>query len=322
MKKYTLIGASGFLGTRLIDVIGKGNCINIDKNQSTKYPDITIIQDIRNEGIINSIPPSTEVVILLAAEHKDDVNPISLYYDVNVKGTQNVLEAMDSNGITNLIFTSSVAVYGLNKKKPDEHHPADPFNHYGTSKWQAEELLRKWYFNDPNNRSLTIVRPAVIFGEGNRGNVYNLINQISSDRFIMVGKGKNIKSMAYVGNVASFLHHCIKVNRSTYRLFNYSDKPDLNMNDLIKFVLEYFGKKQNLVRLPYMLALGGAKSLELLAKLRNENFPVNTIRIKKFCADTQFDATAAFNSGFSAPFSLLEGLKKTLEYEFPCSKRT
>ena len=116
MKKYTLIGASGFLGTRLIDVIGKGNCINIDKNQSTKYPDITIIQDIRNEGIINSIPPSTEVVILLAAEHKDDVNPISLYYDVNVKGTQNVLEAMDSNGITNLIFTSSVAVYGLNKK--------------------------------------------------------------------------------------------------------------------------------------------------------------------------------------------------------------
>jgi nucleoside-diphosphate-sugar epimerase len=68
-----------------------------------------------------------------------------LYYDVNVEGTQNILDAMDKNGIQDIIFTSSVAIYGLNKENPDEDHPADPFNHYGKSKRQAEQKLQEWY---------------------------------------------------------------------------------------------------------------------------------------------------------------------------------
>ncbi|STH53273.1 UDP-N-acetylglucosamine 4-epimerase (UDP-GlcNAc 4-epimerase) [Escherichia coli] len=52
---------------------------------------------------------------------------------------------------------------------PDENHPHDPFNHYGKSKWQAEEVLREWYNKAPTERSLTIIRPTVIFGERNRG---------------------------------------------------------------------------------------------------------------------------------------------------------
>jgi len=69
----------------------------------------------------------TAVVVLLAAEHRDDVSPISLYYDVNVQGAKNVLNAMDKNSIKSIVFTSSVAVYGLNKSNPDETHPADPY---------------------------------------------------------------------------------------------------------------------------------------------------------------------------------------------------
>ena len=83
------------------------------------------------------------LVVLLAAEHRDDVSPVSLYYDINVGGLRNVLEAMETNGVKRIVFTSSVAVYGLNKKSPDEDHPADPFNHYGKSKWQAEQVLRQ-----------------------------------------------------------------------------------------------------------------------------------------------------------------------------------
>ena len=134
---------------------------------------------------------NTKTVVLLAAEHRDDVAPTSLYYDVNVQGTKNVLAAMDKAGVKNIIFTSSVAVYGLNKKNPNEEHAADPFNHYGKSKWQAEEVLREWYRKDAETKSLTIIRPTVIFGERNRGNVYNLLKQIASGNFLMVGKGTN-----------------------------------------------------------------------------------------------------------------------------------
>ena len=69
----------------------------------------------------------------------------------------------------------------------------------------SRTVYKDWQSEDPENRTLIIVRPTVIFGEGNRGNVYNLLNQVASRRFVMFGNGKNIKSMAYVENIAAFL---------------------------------------------------------------------------------------------------------------------
>lgn len=316
MKKCLIIGASGFVGTRLIEQIGKNNCCNLDKKQSAKYQEITIIQDIREKSLFNSIPSETQTIVLLAAEHRDDVSPTSLYYDVNVQGTRNVLDAMDQKGIKNIIFTSSVAVYGLNKKNPDEKHPVDPFNHYGTSKWQAEEVLRVWYNRDPKNRSLTIIRPTVIFGERNRGNVFNLLKQIASGKFLMVGKGLNNKSMAYVGNVVAFIQYCIETQKPGYRLFNYIDKPDTNMNELVQQVEKSLNKKLPAIRLPYFLGYMGGISFDLLSKITGKKYSVSAVRVKKFCATTQFDATAAHTSGFKAPYTLSEGLHNTLHYEF------
>jgi len=60
----------------------------------------------------------------------------------------------------------------------------------------------------------------------------------------------------------------------------------------------------------------GGLSYDLLAKLTGKKFSVSAIRVKKFCATAQFDATAAHSSGFKAPFTLSEGLHRTLHYEF------
>lgn len=315
MSNITIIGASGFVGTRLIEQIGSDNCQNLDKNQSVKYPEITTIQNILENGLIDSIPSTTNTIILLAAEHRDDVSPVSRYYDVNVDGTRRVLEAMDQKGIKNIVFTSSVAVFGLNKINPDESHPVDPFNHYGKSKWQAEEALREWYNKDPQNRSLTIIRPTVIFGERNRGNVYNLLRQIASGKFMMVGKGTNKKSMAYVGNIVAFIQYCIKTQNG-YRLYNYIDKPDTNMNELVQQVEKSLNKKLPAIRLPYWLGYMGGLGFDLLSKVSGKKFSVSAVRVKKFCATTQFDATKAHSCGFKAPFTLSEGLHRTLHYEF------
>ena len=129
------------MGTRLIEEIGELNCYNVDKNSSFKFNKITKIKDIRDDLFGDFLHDQTKIIVLLAAEHHDDVRPTSLYYDVNVGGTKNVLNAMDEKKVNSIIFTSSVAVYGLNKKKPDENYLPDPFNHYGKSKWQAEEVL-------------------------------------------------------------------------------------------------------------------------------------------------------------------------------------
>ena len=315
--KTIVVGGSGFIGTRLIsDIIEKKSEIKIiDKHVNNEFSDITIKGDIRNKDFLNDKLKNANLVVHLAAEHKDDISPISLYYDVNVEGTRNILNAMDENGIKNIIFTSSVAIYGLNKPNPNELHAADPFNDYGKSKWQAEEILRNWYYKKPEERNLTIIRPTVVFGENNRGNVYNLLKQVTSGKFLMTGKGNNIKSMAYVGNVAAFLNYCSE-NLKAYQVYNYIDKPDLNMNEMLKHVEDSLGIKLPAIRVPYWLGMLGGYFFDALSFVSGKQFSVSSIRVKKFCANTQFDSTKAHATGFTAPFSLLKGLDRTLKFDF------
>ena len=190
--RIAVIGGSGFVGSRLIGLLQTVpdiELLNIDKQQSELYPHLTQLADVLDGRKLKELLAGIDLVVLLAAEHKDNVTPTSLYYTVNVEGMRNTLQAMESNGVTRLVFTSSVAVYGLNKDNPSELHPADPFNDYGRSKWQAECLLQEWY-DTHREWNINILRPTVIFGEGNRGNVYNLLRQITSGRFLMVGNGE------------------------------------------------------------------------------------------------------------------------------------
>lgn len=164
-----IIGGAGFVGSRLKPILTDSVVLDKILNIGKGYIDIT-----KPETLKATISKS-DIIILLAAEHRDDVSPISKYNDTNVHGTQNVLDEMDRVGCRHLIFTSSVAIYGLDKENPDENHPEDPFNHYGKSKWQAEQVIKDWYDKDPVGKSITIIRQTVIFGEKNRGNVYNLL---------------------------------------------------------------------------------------------------------------------------------------------------
>lgn len=317
--KIALIGASGFVGTRLIDLLSKEpdkySLKNIDLLPSHFFNDITTIGDVREQDQMDKELKGYDLVILLAAQHRDDVTPISLYYDTNVGGMEVTLKAMEKNGIKRLIFFSSVAVYGLNKMNPDENHQADPFNHYGKSKWQAEQVLQKWY-KAHHDWNIDIVRPTVIFGERNRGNVYNLLKQISSGKFLMVGKGENKKSMAYVGNIVAFVKFLIENVKVGYNVFNYIDKPDNNMNQLVAQVSKVLNKHIPATHFPYWLGMLGGYGFDILAKLTGKKMTVSSVRVKKFCATTEFDATKAHSSGFKPPYTLDEGLARTLEFEF------
>lgn len=308
-NKIVCIGGAGFVGSRLQMEID--NYAILDKKLTKEeYADITKIETL------NSKISNASSVVLLAAEHRDDVFPISKYYLTNVQGTKNVLEEMDRVNCKHLIFTSSVAVYGLNKNCPDENHPMDPFNHYGKSKWEAEKLIKSWFENDPEGKSVTIIRPTVIFGEKNRGNVYNLLRQIALGRFLMIGKGNNKKSMAYVGNVVAFIKHRLKLAETGYHVFNYVDKPDLTMSSLLKLVERNLNQKVPSLKIPIWLGYFGGYCFDIIGFLTRKKLAVSHVRVKKFVATTQFDSKKLNQTSFKAPFSLEEGLSKTLNYEF------
>ncbi len=313
--KIAITGGEGFIGKRLVRLLqSQGHeCVVIDKT----HPDPV---DVRDLPALTAALNGCDAIYHLAAEHADNVTPISLYYDVNVGGMKNLLAAADANGIGRIIFTSSFAIYGLNTGEPDEDAPARPFNDYGKSKWEAEQVLQEWADQRPE-AAITIVRPVVVFGEGNRGNVYNLIDQVSRGKFMMVGSGKNKKSIAYVGNVISFLLYLLP-QKDHWQVYNYADKPDLDMNQLIAMIHAKLGKEPPRFAIPYGIGLAGGFGFDLLARLTGRKFPISVVRIQKFCADTLSDSGKALSSGFVPEHTLEDGLGRMIAHDFTVAEET
>ncbi|QEK03543.1 NAD-dependent epimerase/dehydratase family protein [Treponema phagedenis] len=316
--KIAIIGGSGFIGTRLTKrLLASGNTVKIlDKQESKAYSEQWVYADVRDTTSLRKELDNTfDCVINLAAEHRDDVTPKSLYDDVNVTGAENVCLVCSELGIKKIIFTSSVAVYGFAPLNTNETGEINYFNDYGRTKWLAEEKYRAWLATDAHN-SLTIIRPTVVFGEQNRGNVYNLLRQISSGFFPFIGNGKNKKSMAYVENITAFIEFCLH-NEAGEHLFNYIDKPDFDMNTLTLEVYTILGKKnKKIFHWPYWLGFFGGLCFDLIAKITRKKLPISSIRVKKFCANTLFDSINIPATNFKPPVSLQQGLYNTIKYEF------
>lgn len=312
-----IVGGSGFIGTRLAERLeSSGREFRIiDKNLSAKFPAKTFLADVRERDKLKTALAGCTVVVNLAAEHKDNVTPKSLYHEVNVFGSENIASVCTELGILRIVFTSSVAIYGFAPPNTDENGRFSPFNEYGVTKLAAEKVLDAWLESDMRN-SLAVVRPTVVFGERNRGNVYNLLRQVASGFFVMVGPGRNLKSMAYVGNLVEFL--IAMINASERKLvFNYVDKPDLTMNQLVPAVRGILGKNNSgFLRIPYWLGMCGGIALDIVSFVLRKKFPVSAIRVKKFCATTQFASAARTYPGFVAPYTLEEAIEKTVRFEF------
>ena len=345
----TIIGGSGFLGTRLAKrLLEAGHAVRIaDKRKSSAYPELWTRCDIRNapscaedfpesltdalsapgkhDEAVKAMPmqsllavlKGSDVVINLAAEHRDDVTPKSLYDEVNVQGSENVCKACTELGIHKVIFTSSVAVYGFAPMGTDESGAINYFNDYGRTKYLAEERYRDWLRQDSENCAV-IIRSTVIFGEQNRGNVYNLLHQIAGGVFPMVGKGKNLKSMNYVENVAAFIEYELDHDAEPgEHLYNYCDEPAYDMNHLVLDCYKALGKKKTkLLHFPYWLAYCVGLCFDLLACITRRKFTISSVRVKKFTQNTYFVSRKVKDTAFLPPVTLEEGLRRTIDYEF------
>jgi nucleoside-diphosphate-sugar epimerase len=314
-NEVAIIGGAGFVGSNLNSWLYTKNILAkiYDKEprsklESDSYLDVEVVDSL--DKLKNA-----SAIVNLAAVHRDDIRPLSRYDDVNVQGSVNVCKAARKHGINKIIFTSSVAIYGFAPADTDESGQPNYFNDYGRTKYLAEQVYKEWQAEDPENRTLVIVRPTVIFGEGNRGNVFNLLKQIALGRFVMFGSGNNRKSMAYVENVAAFLEYSLSFKPGLH-IYNYIDKPDFDMNTLVSEARKTLFEKNNVgLRLPGFLGIAIGYFADFVAKLTGKTLPISSIRVKKFMGTTQF-ASSVSETGFVPPVSLEEGLARTLRYEF------
>lgn len=314
--RVVILGGSGFIGTRMTKLLSDQERAVVigDICKSDAFADRWTECDVRRVESLNGLLRGASAVINLAAVHRDDVRPLSRYQETNIHGAEQVCEAARNAGIQKIVFTSSVAVYGFQSHPVDEAGPYAPFNVYGETKLKAEKVYRDWA-QERSGRTLVIVRPAVVFGEGNRGNVYNLIRQIATGRFLMVGAGNNIKSIAYVGNVAAFLVYTLSLSPGVH-IFNYADGPDMRTSDLVQYIRGCLGKPGRAPRVPKSVAMVAGRIFDLTASLSGWTFPISAVRVQKFCETTQICADRVHESGFVPPYSLTDALARTIRFEF------
>lgn len=313
--KILIIGGLGFIGSHLrpaleafghqVLVLDKNAHLNDNKYQSAVYGDVRDLDSL--------IPHfyGHDLIINLAAEHQDNVRPLSLYHEVNVQGAANICAAASQTGSKRILFTSSVAIYGASEAPLSESSPPNYFNEYGRTKYLAEQVYERW-LQSSHDHNLTIVRPTVVFGPGNRGNVFNLLHQIKYGPFLMIGDGTNVKSIAHVRNVSRFIAHIATNAPSTHYVVNYADKPDLTIDELVSHAFDSLGRRRTHLTVPRFAGISAGTVADVLSRLLRRSLPISAVRVRKFCSSSRIDATRAFSTGFRPELDLREGLSEML----------
>lgn len=315
--KTLVTGSSGFIARFLVPLLAarEHGVIGIDKRIGPAFGDYFrfVHGNILDDAAVDSAMADVDLIIHLAAEHKDFGVPESLYYQVNVDGTEKLLQYAARHRIRNFIFFSSVAVYGDSRVPTHESLAPAPASHYGKSKFLAEQRIEAWVAQAPERKAV-IVRPTVIFGPHNYANMYRLIESVARRRYVGVGDGSNIKSIGYVENVAAAALYLQERMEPGVEVYNYADSPHMTTRNLVTSMAKSLRVKVPSLRIPKPLALACAFPLDVVAKATKKDLPLTAKRIAKFTDSTHHQADKILRAGFAPPYSLQAGIEKTIAW--------
>jgi GlcNAc-P-P-Und epimerase len=316
VMKVLVTGNSGFIGTVLVDrLLQAGHVVRGMDIRPPARPGAYqhIIGDIRVPADVRRAVEGMDLVVSLAAEHKDFGITEEAYFAVNDQGTRNLVEAAAAAKVTKVMFYSSVAVYGDPGGQVTEETTPKPKTHYGRSKWAGEQHMLSWSAADAT-RSAVIVRPCVVFGPNNFANMYNLIHTIARRRFVMVGSGTHVKSVAYVDNLVAATLFLIDGMRPGAETYNYSDNPQTPVGDLVRSIATHLGIGAPKVRLPLRPVLAVAQVVDLVGRLTGYDFPITGNRIRKLNTPTVIVSERVRQRGFSQKIGVDDAVKATVAW--------
>jgi nucleoside-diphosphate-sugar epimerase len=286
--KDVFITGNGFVGKNLIQYIGDQNSITIHK---------------RGENF--SI--SSNVVIHLAGKAHDVKNAANPndYYQVNTELTKEIFDAFLSSDAKTFITLSSVkAVADKLELALTEDYTPNPITHYGKSKLLAEQYILNKFI--PEGKRVYILRPCMIHGPGNKGNL-NLLYKIVSKGFPWpLGAFENKRSFCSIDNLCFIINEIINNEAIPSGVYNVADDDPLATNDLIKLIAESQEKKYHILNFPKSI-------IKFLSKLGDFlKLPLNSERLNKL-TETYIVSNKKIITAINKPLPLSakKGLMKT-----------
>lgn len=315
MQSILLTGGSGFIGSHFHRLLSQDEFINLDLVKPAFDHRAPYIEgDIRKEDDVRKALAGKNIhtIISLAAKHHDFGIGHDEYFDTNEEGTRIICKLATEFNIKNIVFYSSVAVYGIRQNVSNEEMSPEPDSPYGASKLAGEKVLEQWVAENPE-RKVLIIRPTIVFGPNNLANMRNLIRQIDSGLYFHLGKADNIKSIAYVENVVEATLFLMKRMKPGVLVYNYADEPQLTARQIGDTIAEALHKKVRLT-IPRFVGILFGLPFDLAIKLTGKNLPISTARIKKLGTQTYHSAKKLFAEGYTPRYTTYDGLRKMVEW--------
>ena len=158
--------------------------------------------DVR-EKISLSLDEGISLICNFAAIHREPGHEDEEYFETNIKGAKNVCDWAEIISCNNMLFTSSISPYGEIDRIKNETTTPYPSTPYGISKLIAEKIHEIWASKE--SRKLTIIRPGVIFGAYEGGNLTRMIKALKSNYFFYVDNKELPKAAIYIEELCEFM---------------------------------------------------------------------------------------------------------------------
>ena len=288
MSSIFITGSSGFVGSNLMGYLGGS----------------IIISEFNREKELSF---NANAVIHLAGKAHDLKNTFSPdeYYQVNTELTKKVFDAFLASEAQVFITLSSVkAVADVVESALSEEHIPNPITHYGKSKLLAEQYILSKEI--PKGKRVYILRPCMIHGPGNKGNLNLLYNLVSKGLPWPLGVFENNRSFLSVENLCFIIKELIQRDDIPSGVYNVADDQSLSTNDLIYLISNSLGKTPKIWNIP-------SKIIKITAKIGDFlRLPLNTERLQKLTESYLVSNQKIVSAiGKPLPIQSKEGLIKT-----------
>ena len=293
--KVLITGASGFLGQYLV------------KHLMSTHDVFTLSSKAGNDfvlDIVEQIPLLPQFDLVVHAAGKAHSIPLNIddsndFFKVNVEGTKNLLKGLELNKPKQLIFISSVSVYGLDQGiLINENHPLLGSTPYARSKILAEKLVLNWGLH--HNVKIIVFRLPLIVGINPPGNLGKMIYGIKKGLYFTIGEGKSMKSMVLADNLCQFIN---SFNLNFSGVFNLTDGYHPTFNEIEKLLCSQLNKPK-----PFRLPKNLSKLIGVIGDYL-PFFPLNSKTLDKILHDLTFDDSKAISEINWKPLSVLENFK-------------
>ncbi|UTN04626.1 NAD-dependent epimerase/dehydratase family protein [Flavobacterium bizetiae] len=292
MKEIIITGATGFVGTNLQKYL---NGLSEVQTLSLRYVPDQIFSFSGN------------VLIHLAGKAHDlkKVSKPNEYYETNFELTRQVFDSFLASDLDLFIFISTVkAVSDGAIGILTENEIANPKTHYGISKHLAEEYILSKKL--PSNKRVYILRPCIIHGPGNKGNLNLLFQIVTKGLPWPLGSFYNQRSFLSIENFCFVINELIENVSIPSGVYNVADDKTLSTNELVQLLAISMNKRSKVLKVPQNL-------IWLIAKFGDYLYlPLNSERLQKLTENYVVSNEKIVKAiGKSLPISVDEGLRKT-----------